>query len=221
MQLSAIEIKTMSSQEIATLCNKRHDNVIRTINNLKDDNLILPQFEEVKNQSNQDVKIANLSKRDSLVVVARLSPEFTAIVIDRWQELENLQDDSFQLPQTYSEALRLAADLAEDKALLEAKVESDRPKVEFVEGYVETNDSKCLRDVAKLLGWGPVKFNNQLHIDKIIFKQSGNWVPYSQWNEKGFFNIKTGSMGDKSWLQTRVTPKGIQYLANRYGKIKE
>ena len=27
-------------------------------------------------------------KRDSIVVVAQLSPEFTAVLVDRWQELE-------------------------------------------------------------------------------------------------------------------------------------
>ena len=50
------------------------------------------------------------------MIVARLSPEFTAAVVDRWQELENSQ--AVSVPQTLPEALRLAADLAEQKEQL-------------------------------------------------------------------------------------------------------
>lgn len=33
--------------------------------------------------------VYQLDKRSSLIVVAQLSPEFTARIIDRWQELED------------------------------------------------------------------------------------------------------------------------------------
>lgn len=38
---------------------------------------------------------------------------------------------------------------------LEAKVEEQRPAVEFVGRYVEAKSSKCLSNVAKLLKWNP------------------------------------------------------------------
>lgn len=84
---------TMSSQEIAELVGKRHDNVKRTIETLAERKTIqLPQIEEVRNHLGQSVEQYLFSgergKRDSLVVVAQLSPEFTAALIDRWQALE-------------------------------------------------------------------------------------------------------------------------------------
>jgi len=80
---------TMSSQEIAELVNKRHDNVKRTIETLAERKTIqLPQFEEVKNHLGQTVEQYQVCKRDSFVVVAQLSPEFTAALVDRWQALE-------------------------------------------------------------------------------------------------------------------------------------
>jgi phage regulator Rha-like protein len=80
---------TMSSQEIADLVGKRHDNVKRTIETLVDRKTIqLPQFEEVKNHLGQTVEQYQVGKRDSFVVVAQLSPEFTAALVDRWQTLE-------------------------------------------------------------------------------------------------------------------------------------
>lgn len=39
-------------------------------------------------QNGVQYKEYRLNKRDTLVVVAQLSPEFTARLVDRWQELE-------------------------------------------------------------------------------------------------------------------------------------
>ena len=50
-------------------------------------NSTTPQ-EYVHPQNNQTYIEYLCSKRDSLIIVARLSPEFTAHVVDRWQELE-------------------------------------------------------------------------------------------------------------------------------------
>lgn len=80
---------TMSSQEIADLVGKRHDNVKRTIETLIERETIqLPQIEEVRNHLGQAVEQYQVVKRDSFVVVAQLSPEFTAALVDRWQALE-------------------------------------------------------------------------------------------------------------------------------------
>lgn len=116
---------TMSSQELADLTGVRHDNVMRTIEGLLEKGLLrFTQIEEIEQINNlgckRKVKCYKSDKRDSLVIVARLSPDFTAKVVDRWQELEEgLQSgkNNIQLavPQSLPEALRLAATLAEEK----------------------------------------------------------------------------------------------------------
>lgn len=114
---------TMSSREIADLTEKRHDNVKRTIEALQAMCIVQPQSED--EQAPDDLgrlrtsRIYLLSKRDTLVVVARLSPEFTAKVIDRWQELESQKAPA--LPSTYREALvaLLASEDAKEQALIE------------------------------------------------------------------------------------------------------
>lgn len=87
---------TMSSFQIAELVEKRHDNVKRTIETLADQGVISrPQIEEVKIQRQRRAETVSTyvfsgerGKRDSIVVVAQLSPEFTARLVDRWQQLE-------------------------------------------------------------------------------------------------------------------------------------
>lgn len=82
----------MSSREIAELLECRHDNVKRTIERLADRGVVgLPPLEEYRDSLGRPAMHYLLGKRDSYVIVAQLSPEFTARLVDRWQELEEAQ----------------------------------------------------------------------------------------------------------------------------------
>lgn len=100
---------TMTSQEIAELVGARHDNVKTSIERLAGRKVIqLPPLQEVKNHLGQTVEqylfFGDKGKRDSLVVVAQLSPEFTGALVDRWQKLEE-QVKAPALPGDYISAL--------------------------------------------------------------------------------------------------------------------
>ena len=82
---------TMSSREIAAVVNSRHDKVKLSMERLQEKGLIrLTPMGEV-NEGGQTVQVYHVGKRDSYIVVAQLSPEFTAVLVDRWQELESKQ----------------------------------------------------------------------------------------------------------------------------------
>lgn len=120
MTMAQVATLTMSSREIAELTGKRHDNVMVLCRSLRDMG-VCPEIQEtpyVNEQNGQTYLECRLGKRDSLVLIARISPEFTAAVVDRWQELEAKQAPAFAIPQTLSEALRLAADLSEQNERL-------------------------------------------------------------------------------------------------------
>ena len=209
-------VLTMSSREIADLVESRHDSVKRTIERLQDKGLIqLTPMVEVKNHLGQVVTEYQLIKRDTYVVVAQLSPEFTARLVDRWQELENQQMP--QIPQTLSEALRLAADQAEQIERQNLLIEQQRPKVEFVQRYVEAGTTKSLRETAKILKVPERAMIDCLVGDGLLFRQSGNLLPYQKYHAKGLFDVKTGTTEHgHNYTQTRVTSKGIEYIASRY-----
>jgi phage regulator Rha-like protein len=89
MNMLSNSAPTMSSQEVADLVGSRHDKVKQSIERLAARGAIqLPPLGEVKNHLGQVVEQYQINKRDSFVVVAQLSPEFTAALVDRWQELE-------------------------------------------------------------------------------------------------------------------------------------
>lgn len=122
-QLTA-PVLTMSSRVIAELTGKEHKNVCRVIRDLISDHILDAQLEPLKFEyRGQWFDYYELNKRDSFVVVARLSPEFTAHIVDRWQELEQQLNPVFNLPQDLPSALRALADTHEQ--LQQAQLERE------------------------------------------------------------------------------------------------
>ncbi|WP_352176214.1 Rha family transcriptional regulator [Biformimicrobium ophioploci] len=79
----------MSSLEIAEIVEARHDSVKRTVERLADRGLISqpPMVDGPQSANGVVTKVYLINQRDSYVVVAQLSPEFTARLVDRWQSL--------------------------------------------------------------------------------------------------------------------------------------
>ncbi len=115
-----------------------------------------------------------------------------------------------------AEAARAWADQFEARQIAQAKLEAAMPAVEFVERYVEAKSSKSLSDVAKVLGIKPRAFIAQLSDDGVIFKRGGSWIPFQQHIDSGRFSVNTGEANGHAYLQTRVEPKGVEWLARRY-----
>ena len=86
---------SMTSKEIAELVESRHDSVKRAIERLAEQEVIAhpPTVDGIKAANGVVGKVYTFlgeqGKRDSIVVVAQLSPAFTARLVDRWQELEH------------------------------------------------------------------------------------------------------------------------------------
>lgn len=79
---------------------------------------------------------------------------------------------AFAIPQTYPEALRLAADLADKNAQLIAQAEANAPKVEFTEDVTASGKEMTITAAAKTLGIGPKKLFDWLRQHKFLYSQS-------------------------------------------------
>ncbi|EOB3111949.1 phage antirepressor KilAC domain-containing protein [Yersinia enterocolitica] len=212
-------VVTMSSREIASLTGSNHSDVRRSIERLSEANLLsqpLADTPYINEQNRQTYYEYHLNKRDSLVVVVRLSPEFTAVVVDRWQELEHKS----QVPQSLPEALRLAADLAEEKQQLENQLSIAAPKVEFVDRYVKANGSMTFRQVAKLLNAKEHEFNCFLLDQHIMYRLNGALTPHQQHSALGRFEVKTGTntLNNHAFAQSRFTPKGVKWVGGLWAE---
>ncbi|MCW9517348.1 phage antirepressor KilAC domain-containing protein [Klebsiella michiganensis] len=223
-QLIASKAVTMSSIEISCLVDKRHDNVKRTIEALVDKGVIaFPQIEE-KPTAGRTMSVyvfrGEKGKRDSIIVVAQLSPEFTARLVDRWNELEAAEHPV--IPQSFSDALRLAADLQEQKEHLSQELALAAPKVDFVDRYCTANGSMSFRQVAKLLQAKETEFRLFLIENDIMYRLGGTLTPMAQHIDAGRFEVKTGTSltSNHAFSQARFTAKGVRWIGGLWTEHK-
>lgn len=221
MNLVTSSAITMSSQQIADLVNSRHDSVRRTIERLAEKGVIqLPPLVEVKNHLGQTVWLFQVFKRDSFVVVAQLSPEFTAALVDRWQELESAAQEV--KPLTHLETARLLVSSLEQIEQQAQQLAIAAPKAEFVDKYVKATGLKGFRQVAKLLGAKENDFREFLCDNKIMYRLGAEWVPYANHIDAGRFEVKTGASDTgHAFNQAKFTSKGVAYVAGLWNKSGE
>lgn len=165
MNLINIAALTMSSREIAELLGSRHDSVKRAIERLAEKRVILqpPMVDEPTMDSlgrPRTESVYHVSKRDSFVVVAQLSPEFTAALVDRWQQLEQRLARP-AVPENLPDALRLAADLAEQKAVLALENQQQAATIASLESLFMTGETPT-QFCKRLNGVNSSKVNSSL-----------------------------------------------------------
>jgi phage antirepressor YoqD-like protein len=214
-------VLTMSSEEIATLVESRHDNVKTSIERLGARGVIqLPALQEVRNHLGQTVSVYQLCKRDSYVVVAQLSPEFTARLVDRWQELEAQAAPALPDFSNPVAAARAWADAKESELRTAEALALAAPKAEYVDRYVAANGAKGFRQVAKLLGANEHEFRAWLQDEKIMYRLGGEWTAHQCHIDAGRFVVKTGvaHVNDHAFNATKFTPKGVNWVAGLWGQ---
>ncbi|MFW9317803.1 Rha family transcriptional regulator, partial [Glaesserella parasuis] len=194
---------TMSSREIARITESRHRDVCLSIRNLMNKGVIGGYAESpyTHEQNGQVYYEYHINKRDTYVIVAQFSPEFTARLVDRWQELENQQ----KLPSNYLQALKALVESEEEKQTLLLENQTMKPKADFVDHYVEVGTSKSLRETAKILNFPEKMMIECLLRDRVLYRQSGNLLPYQTVHSKELFTVKTGTAEHgHNFTQTRV-----------------
>ena len=214
----------MSSREIAELVEKRHDNVKRTIDTLAESAVIShPQIEDGGKSGNGIVeKLYLVGKRDSYIIVAQLSPEFTARLVDRWEELEAAAASGATLPDftNPAAAARAWADQVDAREVLRLELAAAAPAVEFVQEYVDCTGLKGFRQVCKLIGANEAVFRQFLTDRDVMYLLGREWMPYAAHLAAGRFKVKAGKsdLNGHAFNSARFTPKGVNWAAGEFAK---
>ncbi|MFC7411585.1 phage antirepressor KilAC domain-containing protein [Hydrogenophaga atypica] len=213
----------MTSKEMADLTEKRHDSVKRTIDTLAEKGVIsYPQVVDGEKSANGVVeKLYRIGKRDSYIIVAQLSPEFTARLVDRWQELEADAADPMKALNDPAKLRHVLLGYTEKVLALESRVDALTPKAEALDRLETASDgSFCLNDAAKALQVPPRKFTARLQQMGWIYRRpmGSTWLAYQDRLKMGVMEHKvvTGEKSDGTeWVSTqaRVTAKGMARLA--------
>ncbi|MBL3752323.1 phage antirepressor KilAC domain-containing protein [Mycobacteroides abscessus] len=129
---------------------------------------------------------------------------------------------AFQIPQSYPEALRAAADQAERAELAEAKVAELEPKAEFYDELMDADGTYSFLAVSKMIGWGRNIMMAELRKSGVLQK---NNLPYQRYEHhfkvtpQTFINRKTGETVPTA--TTSVWPSGIEFIRKKLAQTSE
>lgn len=114
-------------------------------------------------------------------------------------------EPQFQIPTTFADALRLAADQQEQIQILEFEDTKNKqiigelqPKATYYDLVLQNKSLLSVTKIAKDYGMSARKLNDKLHTLGIQFKQGDCWFLYQKHATKGYTQTKTHVIDDKS-----------------------
>lgn len=154
-------------------------------------------------QNKQPVRFYNLNQDQMILVGMRESKIVRRKVLD-W--IKTLSKKEPKLPQSFAEALQLAADQAK-------QLELAAPKVEFHDTVVQSEHTYKFQEAGKKIQQRPNKFVKWLRDNGYLMK---NNIPYQQYIDLGVMIIHTGINGEGfEFTQGRITTKGLSYFTKK------
>ena len=202
----------MTSQQIADLVGSRHDTVKKSIERMIGRGVISkpPMADGIKAANGVATQVYIFSgeqgRLDSIVVVAQLSPEFTAALVKRWDELERGAAPAIQIPQSFAEALQLAADQAK-------QLELAAPKVAHYDKVVDRHTLLTATQVGQKIHMSAVKLNRILDELGVYNQAHKRGRAFRQW----FIDKELGEMKqtDMGHSQALFSLKGEAWVIER------
>lgn len=211
-QISTITSLTMTSREIAELTGKRHPDVRRDIRAMLDElERDASKFAHIYlDDMNRKQEEYRLDREHTECLITGYSAVLRMKVIERLRELEGSVQQ--QIPQTYAEALRPAADQHEQITLM-------APKAEVFDRIVERANLLNATQVGQAVHMSAVKLNqilNELDVYNRSIKRS---KALQQWFvDKGYGEMKQTEQGypqalfttaGQAWVVQKFTTEGI------------
>lgn len=226
MQLAEIQTnKTMSSREIAQLCQKRHDNVCNDIRILNEtyEKMGLLKIKDTlytNEQNGQQYREYLLTKEQSIDLVTGYNRELRIAINRRWQELESSQ--SLALPNFTDPAEAAIAWANEYKAkqALTIELKAAEPKINHYDKVVERKNLLNATQVGeKLDGMSAIILNRHLAELGVYNKSVKRGKVFSTWFiQKGYGEMKQSDAGfdqalftqkGQAWVIEQLTSEGV------------
>ena len=228
----------MTSLEIAELTGKQHQHVMRDIRALLDQGVDASNFglTSYTDKSNRQSPCYTLTKKGCLILASGYDALLREKIINRWEELETKElTGGFVVPQTFSQALMLAArqqeEIERQQKAIEAKdrkIAEDAPKVVFSDAVVGSKSSCLIGELAKILTQNGYQIGQNRLFEKLrnegYLGSKGEYynIPNQKFIEQGLFELKKTTHSENGVMKSSVTPKvtgkGQQYFINKYLK---
>lgn len=244
INVEAFDKEFMTSLEIAELTGKQHQHVMRDIRSLLRQGVCESNFglmlniKQLPNGGKREYPYYKLTKKGCLILASGYNAVLREKIINRWEELEKKERGQFTIPQSYSEALLLAANQAkqiEEQQLaleqqkeelvkasqeiveLSATITQAKPKTTYFDIMMKNKSTSVITSTAQDYGMSAKAFNKFLFDLGIQHKVAGQWVLYRQYLDKGYVNSEPVSITHSDGTQTvkyisKWTQRGRYFL---------
>ncbi|MBK1221634.1 phage antirepressor [Enterococcus faecium] len=123
------------------------------------------------------------------------------------------------VPQSFAQALRLAADLEEKNQLLEQQIAEYEPKISYLDTILSSTDTVATSQIAADYGMAAIALNKLLNELGVQHKVSGQWILYRKHMNQGYTKSHTSEIpkadgGTKVVMNTKWTQKGRVFIYN-------
>ncbi|MFS0933786.1 phage antirepressor KilAC domain-containing protein [Enterococcus casseliflavus] len=169
----------------------------------------------------REMTIINESGLYSLILKSKLP---NARKFKRWVTSEVLptirKTGSYtNVPQSFAQALRLAADLEEKNQLLEQQIAEYEPKISYLDMILSSTDTVATSQIAADYGMSAIALNKLLNELGVQHKVSGQWILYRKHMNQGYTKSHTSEIpkadgGVKVVMNTKWTQKGRVFIYN-------
>lgn len=216
----------VSSRTVAEELDRRHSHVIRDLEKiLLDPNVGSVIFEsKYKDVTGRTLKEYLLTKDGFILYMFNIQGhnDFKMAYINRFNEMEKALQN--RLPGTYKEALLQLVEQVEqnEKLQLENTMQKQqigelKPKANYVDTILKSKSLVTIGQIAKDYGMSAQEMNKLLQRFKIQYKQSGQWLLYSNHHAKGYTHSETTEITHKDGsvsvrMHTKWTQKGRLFL---------
>lgn len=236
-----IKKETMTSLEIAEVTGRNHKDVMRSIRDMEDAwekvngrKFALVEYKDAKGEMRP---CYSLNKTECLYIATKFNDEARAKLVLRWEELEAKERNQYQVPQSFAEALMLAAKQQErieqqakqleknskEIIALNGAVAEMKPKVTYVDMILSSKETVTTTQIGQDYGMSATKFNILLRNFGIQHKVGGQWILYAKYLPCGYVQSEThafrhqdGTLGTA--MYSKWTQKGRLFL---YEELKE
>lgn len=217
----------VDSREVALMVEKPHNDLLKSIRQyceyLAQGNFSLSDFfieSTYQDSTGRTLPCYLLTRKGCDMVANKMTGEkgviFTAMYVTKFEEMEKALKGTPQVPQTFAEALRLAADLAEANDQLQQQNALMAPKAEFFDAVADSKDAIAIGEAAKVLdmGIGRNKLFEFLRKKKVLMRDN---LPYQEFIDRGYFRTveqkyQTSEGETKISIKTLVYQKGLDYI---------
>jgi len=212
--------KTMSSREIAELCEKEHFHVKRDCEvvfrglNLDASKFGCTYFDSVNREQTEYL----LDEELTMTLITGYSILLRNRVIKRWKELEDEASKPVELSRM--ELIQLALAAEQENQALKNHVAVLEPKAQVMDVIADTVNTYSIRDSAKTIGIQESKLIDFMLKKRWVFRENSRHrrlCAYAQRVEQKVMVNKVSQViacveGDKVYTQARITAYGLTRL---------